>query len=49
MFCKSFWPLGLSLMLGSVIGILLTPAWFLLCLAFTYIEEEALVREYGDA
>jgi protein-S-isoprenylcysteine O-methyltransferase Ste14 len=49
MLCDAFWPLGLSLMFGSVIGVLLTPVWFLVCWAFTYIEEDVLVREYGDA
>jgi protein-S-isoprenylcysteine O-methyltransferase Ste14 len=48
MFCDAFWPLGLSLMLGSIIGIALTPVWLLLAWLITFPEEESLVREYGD-
>jgi protein-S-isoprenylcysteine O-methyltransferase Ste14 len=29
MFADSFWPLGWSLMFGSVIGVELTPLWFI--------------------
>lgn len=49
MVCDIFWPLGLSLIFGSVIGIALTPVWLLAAWALTQVEEEALVREYGDA
>jgi len=49
MVCDIFWPLGWSLMFGSIIGVLLTPAWLLVIWAGTLLEEEALVREYGDA
>jgi protein-S-isoprenylcysteine O-methyltransferase Ste14 len=49
MLCDIFWPLGWSLIFGSLIGILLTPVWLLLIWALIHIEEEALVREYGDA
>jgi protein-S-isoprenylcysteine O-methyltransferase Ste14 len=49
MVCDVFWPLGWSLIFGSVIGVLLTPAWLLVIWAGTHLEEEALVREYGDA
>jgi protein-S-isoprenylcysteine O-methyltransferase Ste14 len=49
MVCDIFWPLGWSLMCGSVIGVALTPAWLVVIWVFTYLEEEALVREYGDA
>ena len=49
MLCDIFWPLGLSLIFGSVIGILLTPVWMLIIWVLTFAEEEALVREYGDA
>src|SRR5574338_202053 len=49
MFCDAFWPLGLALLFGSAIGVLLTPVWLLLCWALTHLEEDALVREYGDA
>ncbi len=48
MFCDAFWPLGLALVLRSVIGIALTPAWFLLACLITFPEEEMLVREYGE-
>lgn len=49
MVCDIFWPLGWSLLFGSWIGILLTPAWLALIWVETHLEEEALVREYGDA
>jgi protein-S-isoprenylcysteine O-methyltransferase Ste14 len=49
MVCDILWPLGLSLILGSIAGVLLTPAWLLLIWGLTHVEEEALVREYGDA
>jgi uncharacterized membrane protein len=49
MVCDIFWPLGLSLIFGSIIGILLTPLWFLMIWVLTNVEEEALVWEYGDA
>jgi protein-S-isoprenylcysteine O-methyltransferase Ste14 len=49
MVCDIFWPLGWSLIFGSVIGILLTPVWLLVIWAGTHVEEETLVREYGDA
>ncbi len=49
MLCDILWPLGWSLMFGSVIGVLLVPLWLLLIWALTFVEEEALVREYGDA
>jgi protein-S-isoprenylcysteine O-methyltransferase Ste14 len=48
MFCDAFWPLGLSLVFGSVIGVVLTPVWLLLAWLITFPEEELLVREYGD-
>lgn len=49
MLCDIFWPLGWSLIFGSVTGIALTPAWLLVIWALTHVEEEALVREYGEA
>jgi protein-S-isoprenylcysteine O-methyltransferase Ste14 len=49
MVCDVFWPLGLSLLFGSIIGIALTPVWLLVVWVLTQVEEEALVREYGDA
>jgi hypothetical protein len=49
MLCDIFWPLGWSLMFGSAIGMALTPAWLLVIWALTHVEEEGLVREYGEA
>ena len=49
MLCDIFWPLGLSLIFGSVIGVVLTPVWLLVIWALTHVEEEALVQVYGDA
>jgi protein-S-isoprenylcysteine O-methyltransferase Ste14 len=49
MVCDIFWPLGLSLIFGSIIGIALTPVWLLVVWILTRVEEESLVREYGDA
>jgi protein-S-isoprenylcysteine O-methyltransferase Ste14 len=49
MVCDIFWPLGWSLIFGSVIGVVLTPVWLLVIWALTHVEEESLVREYGDA
>lgn len=49
MLCDIFWPLGLSIIFGSIIGIVLTPAWLLVIWVLTQVEEESLVREYGDA
>ncbi len=49
MVCDALWPLGWSLVFGSLIGVALTPAWLLLIWGLTHVEEEALVREYGDA
>lgn len=49
MLCDVFWPLGLSLIFRSVIGVALTPVWLLVIWILTQVEEESLVREYGDA
>jgi protein-S-isoprenylcysteine O-methyltransferase Ste14 len=49
MLCDIFWPLGWSNIFESVIGILLTPAWLLAIWMLIYIEEQALVREYGES
>jgi protein-S-isoprenylcysteine O-methyltransferase Ste14 len=49
MLCDIFWPLGWSLIFGSIIGVSLTVVWLLVIWAETYLEEESLVREYGDA
>jgi hypothetical protein len=46
MMCDIFWPLGWSLIYGSIIGVLLTPVWTLVIWAETYLEEAALIREY---
>jgi protein-S-isoprenylcysteine O-methyltransferase Ste14 len=49
MFADSFWPLGLSLMFGSVIGAALTPLWLVVAWLLTFLEEEKLLAAYGDA
>lgn len=49
MLCDISWPLGWSLIFGSLIGMALTPLWLLIIWALTHVEEEALVREYGEA
>jgi protein-S-isoprenylcysteine O-methyltransferase Ste14 len=49
MVCDIFWPLGLSLMFGSVIGVALTPVWLLVIWVLTEVEEESLVQQYGEA
>jgi protein-S-isoprenylcysteine O-methyltransferase Ste14 len=49
MLCDIFWPLGWSLIFGSVLGIILTPICWLVIYILTFVEEEALIREYGDA
>jgi len=49
MLCDIFWPLGLSLIFRSVIGAALTPAWLAVIWVMTQVEEESMVREYGDA
>jgi protein-S-isoprenylcysteine O-methyltransferase Ste14 len=48
MVCDIFWPLGWSLVFGSLIGIFLTPVWLLVVWVLTHVEEVSLVREYGD-
>lgn len=49
MVCDISWPLGLSLIFGSIIGVALTPVWLLVAWVLTLVEEESLIREYGDA
>jgi protein-S-isoprenylcysteine O-methyltransferase Ste14 len=49
MVCDIFWPPGLSLIFGSIISIALTPVWLPMVWILTQIEQESLVREYGDA
>lgn len=48
MVCDIFWPLGLSLMFGSVIGVALTPVWLLVIWVLTEVEAESLVQQYGE-
>jgi methanethiol S-methyltransferase len=48
MLCDIFWPPGLPAVFGSIIGIVLTSAWLLVIWVLTQVEEESLVREYGD-
>jgi len=48
MFCDSFWPLGWSLIFGSLIGVVLTPIWFGVSYFLTILEEDKLVEEYGE-
>jgi protein-S-isoprenylcysteine O-methyltransferase Ste14 len=49
MVCDILWPLGWSLIFDSILGVLLTPVWLLVIWTMTHVEEESLVREYGDA
>lgn len=49
MLCDVLWPLGWSLLFGSIVGIALAPAWLAIVWVLTHYEEDALVREYGDA
>lgn len=46
--CDSFWPLGWSLICGSIIGVALTPVWFAAVYLLTLFEEHKLLEEYGD-
>ena len=41
------WGLGWATLFGSVIGVALTPVWFIAFYLHALIEEEALLREYG--
>jgi len=49
MLCDIFWLLGWSLIFSSILGIVLTPVWWLIIYVLTFVEDEASVREYGDA
>jgi len=49
MLCDILWPLGWSMIFGSIIGVGLTAVWLLVIGALTHVEEESLVREYGVA
>jgi len=42
------WPLGLSLLMKSVIGISLTPFWFFCLYMITRVEEEQMEAIFGD-
>ena len=48
MVCDSFWPLGWSLLWDSLIGVFLTPVWFVVSYLLTFLEEEKLINEYGE-
>lgn len=48
MFCDSFWPLGLALICGSIIGLIMFFLWALYIYLFTFFEDEKLIAEYGD-
>ncbi len=48
MVCDLLWPLGVSLLTGSIIGIALSPVWFLLIWALIAVEEESMISEYGE-
>lgn len=47
-FCDAFWPLGLSLIFKSIIGIALVILWITVTYIFAYFEEEMLIEVYGD-
>jgi len=42
------WGLGWAVCFGSVIGIILTPFWIAAFYFHLLIEEESLIRQYGD-
>ena len=45
MLCDGTWPLGWSLIYGSVIGVALTPIWLLIAFFVTELEEKELVNQ----
>jgi protein-S-isoprenylcysteine O-methyltransferase Ste14 len=47
-FCGTFWPLGVALLLRSVIGTVLVIVWLLVAYQFAVFEEEHLIEAYGD-
>jgi protein-S-isoprenylcysteine O-methyltransferase Ste14 len=49
MLCDILWPLGWSLILRSVIGVILAVAWIPIIWALTSVEERRMLEEYGDA
>jgi len=46
--CDVLWPLGLSLIFGSLIGIILVIAWFVLAYSLSWLEEERLLEIHGE-
>jgi protein-S-isoprenylcysteine O-methyltransferase Ste14 len=42
------WGLGWAILFGSTIGVLLTPVWAAVFWLHALIEEDALLREYGE-
>ncbi len=48
MLCDILWPLGWSLLFGSIVGIALSGVWLLMIWVLIQAEEEALTREYGE-
>lgn len=49
MFRDTFWPLGWSLIFGSLIGVALTPVWLAICWLFTIREEQLLLDAHGES
>jgi protein-S-isoprenylcysteine O-methyltransferase Ste14 len=49
MVCDILWPLGWSLILRSVIGVILALAWAPTIWALTCVEERRMLEEYGAA
>jgi protein-S-isoprenylcysteine O-methyltransferase Ste14 len=45
---ETVWPLGLSIMMASTIGVALTPFWFLCLYMGTRVEEEQMEQIFGD-
>jgi protein-S-isoprenylcysteine O-methyltransferase Ste14 len=49
MLCDILWPLGWSLILRSVVGVILGVAWVPIIWALTCVEERHMLEQYGDA
>jgi len=49
LFANILWPLGWSLAWGSWVGLLMVAFWFLLVYLMSFIEEDRLVKTYGEA
>lgn len=47
-FGDSIWPLGWSLIFGALCSSMLTPVWIVLYALTTRVEEEALLKIYGE-